>query len=68
METFYAADMAVDGLAIDPVGRRIYMTGYTVVTGVVASMSLDQAPELTYAELLTGLDMPRAIALDLKNR
>lgn len=59
--------MAVDGLALDPIGRRLYMTAYDITSGVVAVVSLDE-PVTSYTEIVTGLDMPRAIALDLQNR
>ena len=64
---FYQTDVAIDDLAIDPTERYLYWTGYNSLTGLIAKMSLN-GDQSTYTEILSGLDMPRALALDLNNR
>ncbi len=67
VQVFYQADIAIDGLAIDPAGGYLYWTGYNSLTGVIAMMALS-GHQVTFTQLMTGLDMPRAITLDRANR
>ena len=67
LQTFAKMNMAVDDMALDSVNRKLYWTGYDSTSGAIACKRLDSAGQ-SYQIVMSHLDHPRAIVLDVKHR